>query len=52
MLRTCEKVPVVVNKDTPGQLGNRMHMALIRETAHLHVPPNRIHSIVQDGPQA
>jgi 3-hydroxybutyryl-CoA dehydrogenase len=25
----------LVKKDTPGQLGNRMHMALIREAAHI-----------------
>jgi len=35
LLRSCGKAPVVVKKDTPGQLGNRMHMALIRETAHI-----------------
>jgi 3-hydroxybutyryl-CoA dehydrogenase len=35
LLRACGKVPVVVKKDTPGQLGNRMHMALIREAAHI-----------------
>ena len=35
LLRSCGKVPVVVKKDTPGQLGNRMHMALIREAAHI-----------------
>ena len=35
LLRACGKAPVVVKKDTPGQLGNRMHMALIREAAHI-----------------
>lgn len=35
LLKACGKVPVVVKKDTPGQLGNRMHMALIREAAHI-----------------
>ncbi len=35
LLTACGKVPVVVKKDTPGQLGNRMHMALIREAAHI-----------------
>lgn len=34
-LSACGKVPVLVKKDTPGQLGNRMHMALIREAAHI-----------------
>jgi 3-hydroxybutyryl-CoA dehydrogenase len=35
LLARCGKAPVVVKKDTPGQLGNRMHMALIREAAHI-----------------
>ncbi len=35
LLQSCGKAPVVVKKDTPGQLGNRMHMALIREAAHI-----------------
>jgi 3-hydroxybutyryl-CoA dehydrogenase len=35
LLTACGKAPVVVKKDTPGQLGNRMHMALIREAAHI-----------------
>jgi len=35
LLERCGKAPVVVKKDTPGQLGNRMHMALIREAAHI-----------------
>lgn len=35
LLQRCGKAPVVVKKDTPGQLGNRMHMALIREAAHI-----------------
>ena len=35
LLAACGKAPVLVKKDTPGQLGNRMHMALIREAAHI-----------------
>jgi 3-hydroxybutyryl-CoA dehydrogenase len=35
LLRRCGKQPVLVKRDTPGQLGNRMHMALIREAAHI-----------------
>lgn len=35
LLRQCGKTPVIVKKDTPGQLGNRMHMALVREAAHI-----------------
>ena len=31
LLRAAEKKPVVVHKDTPGQLGNRLFHALIRE---------------------
>ncbi len=35
LLAECGKKPVVVNKDTPGQLGNRLQMALVREAAHI-----------------
>lgn len=35
LLLRCGKVPVVVRKDTPGQLGNRMQMALVREAVHI-----------------
>ncbi|MBM3786872.1 MAG: 3-hydroxyacyl-CoA dehydrogenase family protein [Acidobacteria bacterium] len=35
LLARCGKVPVLVKKDTPGQLGNRMQMALVREAAHI-----------------
>lgn len=35
LLARCGKTPVIVQKDTPGQLGNRMQMALIREAAHI-----------------
>ena len=31
LLLTCGKTPVVVKKDRPGQLGNRLQMALYRE---------------------
>lgn len=31
----CGKAPVVVKKDRPGQLGNRLQMALFREAAHI-----------------
>ncbi len=34
-LTGCGKVAVVVNKDTPGQLGNRLQMALVREAVHI-----------------
>ena len=35
LLLHCGKVPVVVKKDRPGQLGNRLQMALIREAAYI-----------------
>jgi 3-hydroxybutyryl-CoA dehydrogenase len=35
LLLRCGKVPVVVKKDRPGQLGNRMQMALVREAVHI-----------------
>ncbi len=34
-LFACGKVPVVIRKDTPGQLGNRLQMALFREAIHI-----------------
>jgi 3-hydroxybutyryl-CoA dehydrogenase len=35
LLAHCGKSPVVVKKDTPGQLGNRLQMALVREAVHI-----------------
>ncbi len=35
LLRTAGKKPVVVQKDTPGQLGNRLYHALIREAIYI-----------------
>ena len=35
LLAECGKKPVVVKRDTPGQLGNRLQMALVREAAHI-----------------
>jgi len=34
-LTGCGKVAVVVKRDTPGQLGNRLQMALVREAVHI-----------------
>jgi 3-hydroxybutyryl-CoA dehydrogenase len=31
----CGKKPVIVRKDRPGQLGNRLQMALVREAANI-----------------
>ena len=35
LLAHCGKTPVIVKKDTPGQLGNRLQMALVREAIHI-----------------
>lgn len=35
LFERCGKVPVVVKKDRPGQLGNRLQMAMVREAVHI-----------------
>lgn len=35
ILKHCGKIPVLVRKDTPGQLGNRLQNALVREAIHI-----------------
>ena len=35
LLIACGKIPVIVKKDRPGQLGNRLQMALVREAANI-----------------
>jgi 3-hydroxybutyryl-CoA dehydrogenase len=35
ILRTCGKVPVMVHQDRPGQLGNRIQHAMIRECVNI-----------------
>jgi 3-hydroxybutyryl-CoA dehydrogenase len=35
LLTACRKTPVVVQQDRPGQLGNRLQMALLREAVHI-----------------
>jgi 3-hydroxybutyryl-CoA dehydrogenase len=35
ILKRCGKTPVLVRKDTPGQLGNRLQHALLREAIHI-----------------
>lgn len=35
LLEHCGKTPVMVRKDTPGQLGNRLQMALVREAVNI-----------------
>jgi 3-hydroxybutyryl-CoA dehydrogenase len=35
LLARCGKTPVIVRKDRPGQLGNRLQMALVREAVNI-----------------
>ena len=35
LLRRAGKLPVIVKKDRPGQLGNRLQFALLREAIHI-----------------
>ncbi len=35
LFKACGKAPVVVKKDRPGQLGNRLQMALFREAVNI-----------------
>ncbi len=35
LLERCGKVPVIVKKDRPGQLGNRLQMAMVREAVNI-----------------
>ncbi|MCC6392757.1 MAG: 3-hydroxyacyl-CoA dehydrogenase family protein [Bryobacterales bacterium] len=35
LLEGCGKIAVVVRRDRPGQLGNRLQMALVREAVHI-----------------
>src|SRR5262245_46900385 len=35
ILKQCAKVPVLVRKDSPGQLGNRLQSAVLREAIHI-----------------
>lgn len=35
LLRACDKTPVLVRKDRPGQLGNRLHQAVVREAVNI-----------------
>lgn len=35
LLLRCGKVPVIVKKDRPGQLGNRLQMAMVREAVNI-----------------
>ena len=35
LFTVCGKKPVIVKKDRPGQLGNRLQMALVREAVNI-----------------
>jgi len=35
LLAACGKTPVVIRKDRPGMIGNRLQMALVREAANI-----------------
>jgi 3-hydroxybutyryl-CoA dehydrogenase len=35
LMAACGKMPVLVKKDRPGQLGNRLQMALVREAVNI-----------------
>jgi len=35
LFEACGKTPVIVKRDRPGQLGNRLQMALVREAANI-----------------
>lgn len=35
LLEKCGKAPVIVRKDRPGQLGNRLQMAMVREAVNI-----------------
>ncbi|MCC6586399.1 MAG: 3-hydroxyacyl-CoA dehydrogenase family protein [Bryobacterales bacterium] len=35
LLEDCGKVGIIVKRDTPGQLGNRLQMALVREAVNI-----------------
>jgi 3-hydroxybutyryl-CoA dehydrogenase len=35
LLESCGKTAVIVKRDTPGQLGNRLQMALVREAVNI-----------------
>ena len=52
-LLECGKTPVIVRKDRPGQLGNRLQMALLREASHIIAEgiagPDDIDTVVRDG---
>ena len=52
-LASCGKTPVVLRKDRPGQLGNRLQMALVREAAYIIAEgiadADAVDTVVRDG---
>ena len=53
LLAGCGKTPVLVRQDRPGQLGNRLQMALVREAANIVAEgiasAEDIDAVIQDG---
>jgi 3-hydroxybutyryl-CoA dehydrogenase len=53
VLAECGKTPVMVRKDRPGQLGNRLQMALLREAANMiaegMASADDIDSVIRNG---
>jgi 3-hydroxybutyryl-CoA dehydrogenase len=54
LLRAAGKVPVLVRKDVPGQLGNRIQHAMIRECMHIIAEgictPEEVDLAIKAGP--
>jgi 3-hydroxybutyryl-CoA dehydrogenase len=53
LLAACGKTPVVVRVDRPGQLGNRLQMALLREAANIVAEgiaaPEDVDAVIKHG---
>ena len=53
LLQACGKTPVVIRKDRPGQLGNRLQMALVREAVNIVAEgiadANDVDTVVKNG---
>ena len=53
LLETCGKTPAIVQKDRPGQLGNRLQMALVREALYILgegiADADAIDSVIRNG---
>jgi len=53
LLAACGKNPVVLHMDRPGLVGNRLQMALVRESANIIAEgiagPDEIDAVIKDG---